>query len=114
MAIERKVEDGWVAVQVTDNGPGMTAEESRQAFEPFYTTKPPGKGTGLGLAVSYRLVEVQGGRIRIDSTPGDGTTVSVAFPISAESDEPAGAAAGRQTPPTTRAGGEDAANHSDC
>lgn len=80
IAVERAVEEGWVSVRVTDEGVGMTPDQVRQAFEPFYTTKPPGEGTGLGLAVSYGLVEQQSGRIKIDSEPGEGTTVTVSFP----------------------------------
>ena len=77
--VERVHEDGWVHVRVKDRGHGMTEEEVRHAFEPFYTTKPLGEGTGLGLTVSYALLERQGGRIRIDSVPGQGTVVTVSF-----------------------------------
>ena len=66
-------------VRVTDSGVGMTQSEVRKAFEPFYTTKGPNEGAGLGLAVSYRLVQQQGGSIKIDSVPGQGTTVTVSF-----------------------------------
>jgi signal transduction histidine kinase len=79
VTVERVFEDGWVKVLVKDRGIGMTEEQLRQVFEPFYTTKPPGRGTGLGMAVSYRLVERQGGRIEIDSTPGEGTVVTIMF-----------------------------------
>jgi signal transduction histidine kinase len=78
--IERTVEDGRVAIKVIDQGVGMTEEQVRQAFEPFYTTKSPAEGTGLGLAVSYRIVEALGGRIMIESSPGAGTVVTVLFP----------------------------------
>lgn len=80
ITIERTVEDGWVAVRIIDKGVGMTDEQIRQAFEPFYTTKSPGKGTGLGLAVSYRIVETLGGRIEIESSPEAGTIATVSFP----------------------------------
>lgn len=80
ITIERGVENDWVFARVIDRGVGMTRQQIQQAFEPFYTTKPPGEGTGLGLAVSYRLVEQQGGRIRIDSSPGRETVVTVSFP----------------------------------
>ena len=79
--IERTVEDDWIVVKVIDQGIGMTEEQVRQAFEPFYTTKSPAEGTGLGLAVSYRIVEALGGRIRIESSPGAGTIVTVSFPV---------------------------------
>jgi signal transduction histidine kinase len=81
--VEREQVDGEVQVRVRDWGCGMTADQLRQAFEPFFTTKPPNRGTGLGLAVSYRLVESNGGRIAIASTPDQGTTVTIIFPAEA-------------------------------
>lgn len=78
--IERTIEDGWVAVKVIDQGIGMTKDQVRQAFEPFYTTKSSAEGTGLGLAVSYRIVEALDGRIEIESSPGVGTVVTVSLP----------------------------------
>ena len=80
VSIKRTVGQGWIDIKVTDNGCGMTQQQIGQAFEPFYTTKVPGRGTGLGLAVSYGLVEQQGGHIRITSTPGHGTTVTILLP----------------------------------
>lgn len=70
-------------------GCGMTEEQVSQAFEPFFTTKAPGKGTGLGLAVSYRLVKHQGGHIKIDSSAGAGTVVTVSFRAVDPADETA-------------------------
>jgi len=67
-----------VTVSVSDTGPGMTAEEISKLFEPFYTTKP--KGTGLGLTVVSRVVEQNGGRVQVNSAPGEGTTFSLIFP----------------------------------
>ena len=78
--IERLAEDGWVKVVVKDGGCGMTEDQVRLALEPFYTTKSPGKGTGLGLAVCHRFIEFHQGRIQIDSAPGRGTVVIVSFP----------------------------------
>ena len=65
------------ALSITDTGGGMTREEREKIFEPFYTTKVPGHGTGLGLAVSQRLVESMGGRIEVASEPGSGSTFTV-------------------------------------
>ena len=71
-----------INVDITDNGPGMPAEVQERAFEPFFTTKDVGKGTGLGLDISRRIVvERHGGEISFDSTPG-GTTAHVRLPIS--------------------------------
>jgi C4-dicarboxylate-specific signal transduction histidine kinase len=92
VTIERGVEDGWVSVKVIDGGVGMNEQQVRQAFEPFYTTKPAGEGTGLGPAVSYRLVERLGGRIRIDSSPGAGSVATVSFPAAEADSLKAGAA----------------------
>jgi CheY-like chemotaxis protein len=58
----------------------MTRDVVERAFEPFYTTKPKGEGTGLGLATVYGIVTQTGGTIQIDSTPGEGTTIEVALP----------------------------------
>ncbi len=70
-----------VRVAIADNGPGMTAEVQQQIFNPFFTTKPVGQGTGLGLATSYTIVVNQhGGAITCDSAPGRGTTFYVDIP----------------------------------
>jgi two-component system cell cycle sensor histidine kinase/response regulator CckA len=62
---------------VHDTGTGMSAETVRRAFEPFYTTKPEGQGTGLGLATVFGIVRQAGGSVWIDSARERGTTVSV-------------------------------------
>lgn len=69
-------------VSVSDDGPGMPAEVRARVFEPFFTTKPEGAGTGLGLSVSYAIVERHGGHIALDSARGGtGTTVTVYLPL---------------------------------
>ena len=68
------------AIEVRDSGAGMTREVLQRATEPFYTTKPPGSGTGLGLAQVYGIVQQSGGTVSIDSEPGKGTTVTIALP----------------------------------
>jgi signal transduction histidine kinase/ActR/RegA family two-component response regulator len=77
----------WVALTVTDTGTGMSPETVRRAFEPFYTTKGVGEGTGLGLAVVYGTVQQHGGHVRIDSAPGVGTTVSILLPPSVAAED---------------------------
>jgi signal transduction histidine kinase len=72
----------WVALTVRDSGEGMTPEVARRAFEPFYTTKGVGAGTGLGLAVVYGTVQQHAGHIRIETAPGRGTTVRILLPPS--------------------------------
>ena len=81
--------DGEVRIEVADRGKGMTAEEQERAFEPFYTTKPVGKGTGLGLWVSLQFVEKLGGTIEIESELDRGTLIRVRIPVATEKKSPA-------------------------
>ena len=68
-------------LKVTDSGLGMTDEVRQRIFEPFYTTKEVGEGSGLGLSTSYGIVVQSGGRIDVDSRPDRGSTFSVVLPI---------------------------------
>ena len=72
-------------IAVTDRGEGMTPEVMRQAVEPFFTTRAPGHGLGLGLTIARMVAESHGGYLEVDSRVGTGTTVSISLPI-AESD----------------------------
>ncbi|MGH7575915.1 MAG: sensor histidine kinase, partial [Longimicrobiales bacterium] len=69
-----------VEIVVADNGPGVAPEMIEQIFEPFVTTKEPGRGSGLGLAVCARLVDAMGGSIRADSRTGEGARFTVLLP----------------------------------
>ncbi len=71
---------GGVAVDVADNGPGVSAEIAERVFEPFFTTKAEGEGTGLGLAICQGIVGEHGGRITLRSEPGAGATFTVELP----------------------------------
>jgi signal transduction histidine kinase len=74
-------DDDWVVVEVADNGPGIPIEAQEKIFDPFYTTKAPGEGTGLGLNISHGIVvEKHGGQISVESTPG-ATRFTVKLPI---------------------------------
>lgn len=73
-----------VRIAVRDNGSGMTEDVRRNLFSPFFTTKEPGKGTGLGLFVSEAIVRSHGGRIEVASQPGEGSTFTVCLARSTE------------------------------
>jgi len=73
-------------LSLADSGAGIPAEGLQRIFEPFYTTKDPGKGRGLGLAVCQRLISEAGGRIEVQSTAGKGSTFSIYLPIVQEGD----------------------------
>jgi PAS domain S-box-containing protein len=70
-----------VAVSVRDTGVGISRENLDKVFEPFFSNKPVGRGTGLGLSICFGIIEAHGGRIEIESQPGEGTKVSLLLPI---------------------------------
>jgi nitrogen-specific signal transduction histidine kinase len=74
----------FVRLAVSDTGTGMDPATLRHAFEPFYTTKPAGQGTGLGLAGVYGIIRAAGGLVRLYSEPGHGTTVKIYLPATEE------------------------------
>jgi len=79
--ITSRSEDGMISVDVADNGPGIPEDRQKKVFDPFYTTKDTGKGTGLGLWVSYDIIRKMGGTIRLKSRMGEGSTFTVSIPI---------------------------------
>ncbi len=74
--------DSQVEIRITDNGGGIPKEAREEIFDLFYTTKPPGKGTGLGLPICRNIVGNLGGKITLDSEVGVGTTFTIQIPIS--------------------------------
>jgi len=67
-------------IDIADNGPGMTEAVQRRLFEPFFTTRPVGSGRGLGLTLAREVVTEHGGRIDVDSTPGEGSRFRIVLP----------------------------------
>lgn len=80
VTIRSQTDARGIAVAITDNGIGMTAEQVEHAFEPFFTTRPVGSGAGLGLSTARNIVLAHSGEITLDSQPGRGTTVHLHFP----------------------------------
>jgi signal transduction histidine kinase/ActR/RegA family two-component response regulator len=78
----------FICIAVTDSGSGMSPDVVARAFDPFYTTKPVGQGTGLGLSQVYGFVKQSGGHIKIFSQPGTGTTIHIYLPRFFGPDEP--------------------------
>jgi signal transduction histidine kinase len=74
-----------VSVSIRDDGCGIPADAIGRIFDPFYTTKGVGEGTGLGLSISHGIVDAHGGRLEVQSAPGEGTTFSVILPVAAPS-----------------------------
>lgn len=73
--------DGYAVVAVADSGIGMSAAVQARAFDPFFTTKPVGQGTGLGLSQVHTFLRQAGGSVRIESLPGQGTTIFLYLPL---------------------------------
>jgi signal transduction histidine kinase len=90
ISIKTSVEGASVRIDITDNGSGIPKSKLEKIFTPFYTTKPPGEGTGLGLSLSFDIVVTQhGGQMLVESKPDVATTFSVLLPIDGPLDVPA-------------------------
>jgi signal transduction histidine kinase len=86
------MEPGWLAVSITDHGAGIPPEALPHIFEAFFTTKPQGSGTGLGLEIVHRIVTQKfGGTIEVESEPGN-TRFNVRLPLNGPTQTAAGAA----------------------
>jgi signal transduction histidine kinase len=75
----RKI-DGKIEIRVSDNGNGMPDSIKEKIFQPFFTTKPTGQGTGLGLSLAYDIIKAHGGEIKVESKEGDLTTFIIQLP----------------------------------
>ena len=70
-----------IEIKVSDNGPGIPDSIKDKIFQPFFTTKPTGQGTGLGLSLSYDIVKAHGGELKVTSITGEGATFTVSLPV---------------------------------
>lgn len=82
LEISSRLEGGHVLIDIQDTGPGIPKEHISKVFDPFFTTREVGKGTGLGLNIVHRVVEKYGGNIKINSEMNQGTTVTISLPQS--------------------------------
>ncbi len=89
ITIRTRYQDPWVVVDIGDTGPGIPPDIQKKLFSPFFTTKPLGKGTGLGLNISYNIIHKHGGDIRVYSQPGD-THFEVWLPVNFEAMQKSG------------------------
>ena len=82
ITVATRAVDGWAEIRVSDTGIGIETENLRRIFDMFFTTKPPGKGTGQGLAICHTIVtQKHGGTITVESEEGTGATFIVRLPI---------------------------------
>jgi two-component system NtrC family sensor kinase len=79
--VESLNENGFLIMRFEDSGCGINGDDIKRIFDPFFTTKAPGKGTGLGLSICYTIMDQAGGRIRAESEPGRGTSISLEIPL---------------------------------
>jgi signal transduction histidine kinase len=79
--IRTAAHNGSVEVEIIDTGGGIPRENLNRIFDPFFTTKSSGRGTGLGLSVSYGIVKEHAGKVDVRSTPGKGTSFRLEFPV---------------------------------
>ncbi|MEE8372787.1 MAG: PAS domain S-box protein, partial [Dehalococcoidia bacterium] len=84
LAVRSQWSGDTIKVTLADDGPGIPQEDLERIFEPFYTTKEEGKGTGLGLDICHGIVEAHGGRLRATSNVGEGTTFVIEIPVVSE------------------------------
>ncbi len=78
--IDARRESSGTRISVSDNGPGIAPEDLPRIFDPFFSTKAVGKGTGLGLFIVHEIIGQHGGTISVDSQPGQGTRFSIHIP----------------------------------
>ena len=80
LTVKTKRQNGQVEIQVMDNGRGIPENIRDKIFQPFFTTKPTGQGTGLGLSLGYDIIKAHGGELKVVSQDGEGTTFTIQIP----------------------------------
>lgn len=88
--IELNTDKQWAVLLVRDYGPGIPEHDLGRVFEPFYTTKQAGQGLGLGLSISYRIIESMGGRLSVENHPSQGAVFKISLPIARAPDNVVG------------------------
>jgi two-component system NtrC family sensor kinase len=78
--VKHRPEDETIVVKIWDNGPGIPEELREKIFAPFFTTKPPGEGTGLGLHICRQVIDAVNGKIEVESFTGKGTRFTITLP----------------------------------
>jgi two-component system, NtrC family, sensor kinase len=81
LTVQTRRHNNGIRISFHDDGPGMEPETRRRVFDPFFTTKDPGEGTGLGLTISYGIIEEHGGQLTVESQPGRGSTFIIELPV---------------------------------
>ena len=81
LEVRTAAHNGSVEIEVADTGAGIAREHIHRIFDPFFTTKANGRGTGLGLSVSYGIIKEHAGKVDVRSTPGKGTSFRLEFPV---------------------------------
>ena len=81
VSVSTEKQGNMILIKVSDNGNGVPKEVLDKIFQPFFTTKPSGEGTGLGLSLSYDIVKVHGGELTVETKQGEGTTFTISLPM---------------------------------
>jgi signal transduction histidine kinase len=81
VSVSTKKNNGRVEIKVSDNGNGIPQKVMDKIFQPFFTTKPTGQGTGLGLSLSYDIVKAHGGELKVKTKEGEGSEFIILLPL---------------------------------
>ena len=81
ISVSTKQLNEHIEIRITDNGPGIPDSIKDKIFQPFFTTKPTGQGTGLGLSLAYDIVKAHGGKLKMDTKEGEGSEFIIQLPV---------------------------------